>query len=67
MNEKSQNFIKLAIEALDQENVTQNSVNNAVNYIRQAIKQIKNENIPTVEDLEKEFELQKNAIIQPLP
>ena len=45
MNEESKNFIRLAIEVLDQENVTQNSVNNAVNYIRQAIKQIKNENI----------------------
>ena len=33
MNEESKNFIRLAIEVLDQENVTQNSVNNAVNYI----------------------------------
>ena len=44
MNEESKNFIRLAIEVLGQENVTQNSVNNAINYIRQAIEQIKNEN-----------------------
>ena len=37
MNEKNKNFIRLAIEVLDQENITQISVNNAVNYIRQAI------------------------------
>ena len=43
MNEESTNFIRLAIEVLDQENVTQNSVNNAINYIRQAIEQIKTE------------------------
>ena len=43
MNEESRNFIRLAIEILDQENVTQNSVNNAINYIRQAIEQIKTE------------------------
>ena len=41
MNEESKNFIRLAIEVLDQENVTQISVNNAVNYIKQAIEQIK--------------------------
>ena len=45
MNEESKNFIRLAIEVLDQENVTQNSVNNAINYIRQAIEQIKAEKI----------------------
>ena len=45
MSEESRKFIKLAIEVLDQENVTQNSVNNAINYIRQAIEQIKPENV----------------------
>ena len=45
MSEESRKFIKLAIEVLDQENVTQNSVNNAINYIRQAIEQIKAEKI----------------------
>ena len=43
MNEESKKFIRLAKEILDQENVTQNSVNNAINYIRQAIEQIKTE------------------------
>ena len=37
----SENFIKLAIEVLEQENIVQNSIDNAVNYIRQAIEQIK--------------------------
>ena len=41
MNEESKNFIRLAIEVLDRENVTQDSIDNAVNYIRQAIEQIK--------------------------
>ena len=45
MNEESRNFIRLAIKILDQESVTQNSVNNAINYIRQAIEQIKAEKI----------------------
>lgn len=39
----SENFIKLAIEVLEQENIVQNSIDNAVNYIRQAIEQIKKE------------------------
>lgn len=43
MNEESKNFIRSAIEVLNQENVTQNSVNNAINYIRQVIEQIKTE------------------------
>ena len=43
MNEESKKFIRLAKEILKQENVTQNSVNNAINYIRQAIEQIKKE------------------------
>ena len=50
MNEESKNFIRLAIEILDRENVTQNSVNNAINYIRQAIKQIKAEKIEIRKD-----------------
>ena len=41
MNNESKNFIKLAIELLEEENITQNSIDNAVNYIRQAIEQIK--------------------------
>lgn len=43
MNEESKNFIRLAIEVLDQENVTQNLIDNAVNYIKQAVDQIKKE------------------------
>ena len=40
MSEESRKFIKLAIGVLDQENVTQDSIDNAINYIRQAIEQI---------------------------
>ena len=43
MNEESKSFIRLTIEVLDRENVTQDSIDNAVNYIRQAIEQIKKE------------------------
>ena len=43
MSEESRKFIKLAIEVLDQENVTQDLVDMAVNYIKQAIEQIKKE------------------------
>ena len=43
MSEKSKKFIKLAIEILDQENVTQDSIDEAVNYIKQAIEQIEKE------------------------
>ena len=41
MSEESKNFIKLAIEVLEQENVTQDSIDKAINYIKQAIEQIK--------------------------
>ena len=43
MSEESKKFIKLALEILDQENITQNSIDEAVNYIKQAIEQIKKE------------------------
>ena len=43
MSEESKKFIKLAIEILDQENVTQDSIDKATNYIKQAIEQIEKE------------------------
>ena len=43
MNEESKKFIKLAIETLEKENVTQNLIDKAVSYIKQAIEQIKKE------------------------
>ena len=43
MSEESKKFIKLAIEVLEQENIAQDSIDNAVNYIKQAIEQIKKE------------------------
>ena len=46
MSEESRKFIKLAIEVLERENVTQDLVDMAVNYIKQAIEQIKTEEKP---------------------
>ena len=43
MSEESRKFIKLAIEVLDQENITQDLVDMAVNYIKQAMEQIEKE------------------------
>ena len=43
MSEESKKFIKLAIEILDQENITQDSIDKATNYIKQAIEQIEKE------------------------
>ena len=67
ISNKTRELINLAINNLELNNPTQEDINKASNYLKEAIKQIKNENIPTEEDLEKEFELQKNAITQPLP
>ena len=67
VSNKTRELINLAINNLELNNPTQEDINKASNYLKEAIKQIKNENIPTEEDLEKEFELQKNAITQPLP
>ena len=67
ISNKTRELINLAIYNLELNNCTQEEVNKASNYLKEAIKQIKNENIPTEEDLEKEFELQKSSITQPLP
>lgn len=67
ISNKTRELINLAINNLELNNPTQEDINKASNYLKEAIKQIKNENVPTEEDLEKEFELQKNAITQPLP
>lgn len=67
ISNKTRELINLAIYNLESNNPTQEVVNKANNYLKEAIKQIKNENTSTVEDLEKEFELQKNTITQPLP
>ena len=67
ISNKTRELINLAINNLELNNPTQEDINKANNYLKEAIKQIKNENTTTVEDLEKEFELQKNTITQPLP
>lgn len=67
ISNKTRELINLAINNLELNNITQGDINKANNYLKEAIKQIKNENATTVEDLEKEFELQKSTITQPLP
>lgn len=67
ISNKTRELINLAINNLELNNITQEVINKANNYLKEAIKQIKNENTSTEEDLEKEFELQKNTITQPLP
>ena len=67
ISNKTRELINLAINNLELNNPTQEDINKANNYLKEAIMQIKNENATTVEDLEKEFELQKNTITQPLP
>lgn len=67
ISNKTRELINLAINNLELNNPTQNNINKANGYLREAVEQIKNENTSVGEDLEKEFELQKNAITQPLP
>ena len=56
ISNKTRDLINLAINNLELNNPTQEDINKANNYLKEAIMQIKNENATTVEDLEKEFE-----------
>lgn len=67
ISNKTRELINLAIYNLESNNPTQEVINKANSYLKEAIKQVKNENTSTGEDLEKEFELQKNTLTQPLP
>lgn len=59
ISNKTRELINLAIYNLESNNPTQEVINKANSYLKEAIKQVKNENTSTGEDLEKEFELQK--------
>ena len=66
ISNKTRELINLAILNLELESVTESKINKAIDYLNEAIIQIKKENT-LADNLEKEFELQKNAITQPLP
>ena len=67
ISDKTRELINLAILNLELESVTESKINKAINYLNEAIIQRKEENT-LVDNLEKEFELQKkyyNTTITP--
>ena len=66
ISSKTKELINLAILNLELESITESKINKAINYLNEAIIQMKEEST-LVDDLEREFELQKNSITQPLP
>ena len=65
ISNKTRELINLAINNLELSDPTKEDINNAISYLSEAIIQMEKDSL--VDDLEREFESQKNNIIQPLP